>query len=52
MYLFLGNQLDGLCKERNNADYDGLATFTQKRAKEINEQVKEMLEILSFAGTQ
>ncbi len=43
---FLGNQLDGLRKERNDADYDGLANFTQKRAKEINEQVKEMLEML------
>jgi uncharacterized protein (UPF0332 family) len=45
---FLGNQLDGLRKERNEADYNGLATtITQKRAKEVNKQVVEMLEILS-----
>ena len=42
----IGEKLNDLRKERNEADYDGLQNFKQERAKKAIETAKVILELL------
>ena len=42
----LGNVLENLRNIRNDADYDGNKTFTQKKAKEVCETVRDVFQLL------